>query len=415
MKKTVFIFALTLGLVLSSGDVCAQKKNVQKAKAKLNAETPDYVGAEQFIAPALLDSTTSGLADTWFTAGKIYYKIFDQEQGKEWKGEKSNSDLMAKSLAKAFDCFKEADRLDQTPNAKGKVPNKFRKQIAEYSGAMQNGFINAGAYYFKQPNYPEAIKYFEYYLDYPNQNYWEAEKLEALKADTMRKEIKYYIGASASQNEDSQTALKYFTELWENEEYSDLQEMFQFCIYETGRLKDSVKLMELYKIGAEKYPENPYYARSLINEYLSKNDLKSALDWIDTAMKNGDESSVFLNLKGQILEHEGDAVAAEEYFLKAIAMDPENADAQGNVGRLYYNHAVEELDRVNAIHNDKIYRAEKAKMKDVFLKPLPYMEKAHALNPEERDYIVALRGIYYNLGKGYEQKYEEMDKLMKAK
>ena len=63
-----------------------------------------------------------------------------------------------------------------------------------------------------------------------------------------------------------------------------------------------------------------------------------------------------------ILEHKGDVKAAEQFYLKAIEKDPEFADAMGSLGRIYYNEAVEELDRVNAIKNDREYRAAKAKM-----------------------------------------------------
>ena len=412
MKRLV-LFTTALLLLVGSGDVFAQKTNVRKAKAKMTAEKPDYVEAEKFIAPALLDSITKTQADTWFTAGKIYYKLFDNEQKKQWTGGRANEELMATSLMKAYDCLKVADSLDQTPNAKGKVPNKLRKQIVEIMDVMQNGFINAGGYYFKNQDYQNAIKAFEYYLDYPNLKMWDNVKMEALTKDTMIQTLQYYCGASASQANDSYTALKYFKKLLGV--YKPEEEMYQFVIYEYGRLKDTVNLIEMYKIGAQKFPQNPYYARSLVNEYLSRNDLKTAMVWIDNAMANGDSTSaVFWNLKAQIIEHEGDVKGSLKYFEKAVELDPEFADALGSIGRIYYNEAVEELDRVNAIRDDRKYRTEKAKMKDVFMKPLPYLEKAHQLNPTERDYVVALRGIYYNLGKGYEKKYEEMDALMKS-
>lgn len=411
MKKIVLL--MTALLLIGSSDVFAQKKNVQKAKARLNAENPNYAEAEAAIAPALLDSVTKTMADTWFTAGKIYYKLFDTEQKKEWSGQKANGELMAKSLMKCYDCFIVADSLDQIPNKKGKVPEKYRKQIVEIAEVMQNGFINAGSFYFKKQDYPNAIKAFEYYLDYPNMNYWSDEKREALKKDTMIPDIQYYCGAAASQGNDSHTALKYFKMLLDV--YQPAEEMFQFVIYEYGRLKDSTNLLEMYKQGVQKYPENPFYARSLVNEYLQKNDLDEALIWINRAMEEKDSlNSAFWDLKGRILEHKGDQTGAESCFIKAIELDPENADANGNLGRIYYNFAVEELDRVNAIRDNRKYNAEKAKMKSVFMRPLPYMEKAHSLDPEERDYIVALRGIYYNLGKGYEKKYEEMDAKMKG-
>ena len=58
-----------------------------------------------------------------------------------------------------------------------------------------------------------------------------------------------------------------------------------------------------------------------------------------------------------------------------------------------FNKAVEELERVNAIKDDRVYLKEKAKLKDIFAKALPYFEKAYELNPKERDYVIALRGI----------------------
>jgi len=483
MKKIAILIAAVL--MIGSGNVFAQKKEVSKAKAKLNSETPDYKAAKDLITPALTDPETKDLADTWFTAGKINYKIFDGEQRKEWLGQKVDSKLMAESLMACYDYLVKADEIEQTPHLdkKGNMVTdkpKFRKEITEIAGAMQNGFINAGAYYFREAGnasdneqvaselYHKAIDCFEKYLSYPELKFWDAEKAAALKADTLIDDIQYYCGAAASQAGDSKTALKYFKQLLGV--YKPEEEMYQFVIYEYGRLEDTVAMMDMYKLCSQKFPQNPFYARSLVNEYLQKNNLDEAMRWIDQAINNGDSTSIFYNLKGQIIEHQAQALSdeaadlklkakdlqteannlkkakknaeaeakqnesksltaqseaksaeatkllgdVEQWFIKAVAQDPESADSNGNLGRIYYNRAVEELDRVNAIKDDKEYRAAKAQMKSVFEKPLKYMEKAHALNPEERDYVVALRGIYYNLGKGYENKYQEMDALMKS-
>ncbi len=428
MKRIILVLAAAI--MMTCGDAYAQKKNVARAKAKMNAEVPDYKGARECIEPALKDSVTMNLADAWFTAGKIYYKLFDEEQRKAWLGQKADDDLMATSLMSAYDCLKKADELDQLPNAKGKVRPKFRKQIIEIVDVMKPGFINAGGYYFKNQRYEDAIKAFEYYLDYPNLKFWEPEKQQALVTDSMIPTIQYYCGACASQANNSALALHYFkildkTYQEQNRPIKEQEEMFQFMIYENGRLQDSVALVEMYKEGVQRFPFNTFYARSLVNEYLSKNDLGSALSWIDTAIDNGDSTAVFYNLKAQILEHQNDIKGAETYYLKALEKDAEFADAMGSLGRIYYNQAVEELDRVNAIKSDKEYRKAKAEMESYFLKPMPYMEKAHEMNPQERDYIVALRGIYYNLqsiyygskktalSKEYENKYKAMDEKMK--
>ncbi|MFA7358899.1 MAG: hypothetical protein WCZ67_06360, partial [Bacteroidales bacterium] len=209
MKKIALL--LTAIVLLCGCNTYAQMKNVRKAKARLNAETPNLVEAREAIEPALRDSVSKTMADTWFTAGKIYYKLFDQEQKKEWNGAKADGELMAQSLAKSYDSFVIADSLDQMPNAKGKVKPKFRKYITEMVKAMQNGFINSGSFYFKKQDYQNAIKMFEYYLDYPNLQVWTAEERMGYQKDTMIDDIQYYCGASASQDGDSETAIKYFT------------------------------------------------------------------------------------------------------------------------------------------------------------------------------------------------------------
>ena len=46
------------------------------------------------------------------------------------------------------------------------------------------------------------------------------------------------------------------------------------------------------------------------------------------------------------------------------------------------------------------------------MEALPFYEKAHELKPDEREYMVALRGIYYNLRMG--DKYEAMEDKINA-
>jgi hypothetical protein len=49
------------------------------------------------------------------------------------------------------------------------------------------------------------------------------------------------------------------------------------------------------------------------------------------------------------------------------------------------------------ITDNKEYQTAAAKAKDLLRKALPYYEKAHQQKPDEREYMIALRGIYYNL------------------
>ena len=47
------------------------------------------------------------------------------------------------------------------------------------------------------------------------------------------------------------------------------------------------------------------------------------------------------------------------------------------------------------IANDKEYRAKLKEMDATFAKSLPFFEKAHELDPENRDYMIILKQLYY--------------------
>ena len=75
-----------------------------------------------------------------------------------------------------------------------------------------------------------------------------------------------------------------------------------------------------------------------------------------------------------------------------------------NIGRIYYNEGVAKQSEANAINDTKKYQEETAKAKDLFKLALPFFKKAHDAKPDETEYMIALRGIYYNLNMGEELK-----------
>ena len=95
-----------------------------------------------------------------------------------------------------------------------------------------------------------------------------------------------------------------------------------------------------------------------------------------------------------------DYAKAEEYFKKALAINPDYIESLSNLGRVYYNQGVNKQGEANMINDAKQYQEELGKAKEFFKLALPYFEKAHQMKPEEREYMTALRGIYYNLNMG---------------
>lgn len=401
MKKIIFLLS---ALLLIGGSSFAQKKNVAKANAKIVADPQDTRGAKEAILLALKDSTTRNDAKTWFTAGEVYNAIYMEQQKAEYMQKKGDRALMANSADNALKSYLIADSLDKLPNAKGKVAPKYHAKVVEKVKALQRCFTEGGSFFYEQKDYKNALKFFSTYINYPSIPQMQGLGLEK---DTMIPLITYYCGLCATQAEMPQEAVKYYEVV---KDKMDSKWIYARLCDDYSTLKDTVNMLRMFKLGAQKFPEENYYVRSLINYYINQNKMEDALSWINAAIDQDPKSAVLWNVKGRLLETKN-IEESKACYQKSVDLDPNFAEALGNIGRIYYNKAVEELDRINAIRDDKKYKAEKAKLKSTFETPRPYFEKAYQLNPDERDYVIALRGIYYNLG--MDAKYQEMDKKLK--
>ncbi|NLT03029.1 MAG: tetratricopeptide repeat protein [Bacteroidales bacterium] len=405
MKRSYFSILLAVLMLAGSVNVFAQKKNVSKAKAKILSEVPDTKAAREAILPALEDPTTKNLANTWFIAGEVFHATYEEQQKLEWTQKKGDKALMGESVKQALTYYIKADSLDRAPDAKGKVKPKLTKKITDKVVSFQNAFTQAGSHFYSNKEFDKAFVMFDTYLSYPEISFLKGMGLEK---DTLRTLITYYCGLCATQANKPEVAIKYYELVKDS---IDSEWIYARLSEDYAEMKDTVNMLRMYQLGSQKFPKEPFYTRNLINYYINKNLMDEAMTWIEKAISQDEKSGALWNVKGRILENDKKMDEAIASYEKAIELDPEMADPLGNIGRIIYNSAVEELERVNAIKDDRLYLKEKAKLKDIFSKALPYFEKAYELNPKERDYVIALRGIYYNLGQ--DAKYKEMEERMK--
>ncbi|MDR0995092.1 MAG: hypothetical protein LBL81_02240, partial [Tannerella sp.] len=116
-----------------------------------------------------------------------------------------------------------------------------------------------------------------------------------------------------------------------------------------------------------------------------------------TAIQNEPNNVQLQDVLGRVYENSKDMTNAEAAFKKAVEIAPDNTDALSDLGRVYYNRAINQQNEANAIQDQNKYKVEVAKAKDIFRQALPYFEKVHQLKPDDRECLTALRGIYYNL------------------
>ena len=98
----------------------SQKKNVSGAEGKLY-EPVDLPGAKSQIELAIADPTTANQAKTYWVAGQVYFKIYEEESGKKMMKTPYDQKVMNENLIKSIDSYIKCADLDVKPNEKGKI------------------------------------------------------------------------------------------------------------------------------------------------------------------------------------------------------------------------------------------------------------------------------------------------------
>ena len=350
---------------------------------------------------------TKDMAETWYAAGFIEDQQFSNERTKQILGQQPNEQVMYSALGSTLPYFLKSYELDQLPNEKGKVKPKFTKKIKDILSTNHVYYINGGAYYFDQKDYQKAYDFFQQYLQISDLPMFQGEKVAERDSNFMT--VQFYAAVAATQLNNRPLAIAAL----ERAKGTDFRanDVYQYLCYEYEQAKDSVNLEKTLKEGMEKFPEEKYYLLSLINNYIYSNRNEQAIEYLNTAISKEPNNAQLYDVMGRVYETGvKDAAKAEEYFKKALDLDPENADILSNLGRVYYNQAVNKQAEANSINDQQKYQEELSKAKALFEQAMPYFEKAHQINPEARDVMTALRGIYYNLNMG--DKFEAIEAEM---
>ena len=295
--------------------------------------------------------------------------------------------------------FKKAYELDQLPNEKGKIKPKYTKDIKSILSADHVYYFNGGAYYFDQKDYKKAYDFFNQYLEISELPMFEG--TQTAEKDSTFMTVQFYAAVAATQLGDSPTAIKALSRAKDTDFRQN--DIYQYLAYEYQQAKDTVNFEKTLEEGMAKFPNEEYYLMNLINNYIYSGRNEKAIEYLNTAIAKDANNSQLYHVMGMVYETGlKDYANAEKYFSKALELKPDAVESLSSLGRVYYNQGVNKQGEANMINDSKKYQEELTVAKDLFKKALPYFEKAHQLKPEESEYMIALRGIYYNLNMGPE-------------
>ena len=137
----------------------------------------------------------------------------------------------------------------------------------------------------------------------------------------------------------------------------------------------------------------------MIQVYLDLDKTEDAMKYLQLAIEQDPTNATFYFALGTLYEKNKQQQKAIEVYEKAIELDDEYFDAYYNLGALYYNRGVAQIEVANAVppsENEK-YQEELEKANVWFKKALPYMERCFALDPDHPMTLESLKNLYYRL------------------
>ncbi|MGN0236307.1 MAG: tetratricopeptide repeat protein [Paludibacteraceae bacterium] len=414
MKKTLVMAAL----VLISAGCFAQKANVKKAKNLALQESPDFSGARAAINEALQNEETKDLADTWYTAGLIGYQELSKENEKNYLGQARDEKRAGEAVVESFDYWMQAANLagqkvlDKKGNevlADKKTYALLQKKVLEYYKNQE--LVKYGIYLNDQRDFATAYSVFQRHLSIPELPLMQDEKLQKdMPKDTIYDQYKYYTAIFAIQAEMHPEAIAVLEEM-KNGNYEAIT-VNQFLYQEYVNVKDTANYVRVLQDAVVRFPQEPWFLQNLINHYIFSGQEQEAINYLDQAIAREPNVAQYHLIKGNLNENQKNYEAALADFDRALAIEPTMADAEAGKGRVYYNQAVKMNEDAALIADAKEYKKALEEMNAMFRQSLPFFEKAHELAPENRDYMITLRGLYYrfDMNDKYNAINEELNK-----
>ncbi len=378
--KRVALFAI---LILGITTAFAQKGKVSAASSYLG--TNDFDAAKEAIDLALEHEKTVGWPKTYIIAAKVYTELY--KNGNDTEG-----------IKKAVDYYKKAIELDQKGDAKGKGIGKYEKEIKLQLTFFKPDLTNSGIEGFNTEDFNKALFAFENVLYINDLAMFQA---EAAGVDTS---ILYNCALAAYNAKNWEKSEEYFNKAIDMKYGGGDAVLLLDQVFDaTG---DSVKMADNLKKGFEVYPEDERILTSLIQYYLDSKQNDAALEYLNTAIEQDPQNPSFYYARGVLFENVDKDKAITNYE-QCLAIDDAFFNSLYNIGVIYYNKGVEQQNIANDMTSTKDYDAAMKVANGFWEQSLPYMEKAHEVQPSEAAVLETLKGLYY--------RFEKMDKYNEVK
>lgn len=379
----------------------AQKKEIRQARTDIKNRS-NLENAESTMRNLLKDSANRRNVKIYHTLADAVRAQYEAANEKLYLNENTDTAAFFNTARKMFLAFESLDSIDMLPNEKGKVKLRFRKKNAEYLNKYKRNLYNGGIFFVRKKDFGPAYDILDTYIDCNRQPLFSGNDESA--GDSLLPSAAFWTMFCGYKLGRPDSALKYSSLALDSKTYR--RRAFTYMAEAYLQKKDTLKYVETLKRGFDENKRSKFFFTRLMDYYNNSNQLDSAMNVVDTALKNDSTNTLFLFAKSNMALNMGKYAECIEISDTLIARNDTFPDVFLNAGVSYLNMALA-LDK--DVKSKKKY---KNKILDYYLRALPYMERYRAMAPDDKEkWAPSLYNIYLKLNMG--RKFEEISEVLR--
>ena len=402
--RRIILIILSVLTINASSSILDNKKTrqmkyaVQAARTAIK-NTKDLEKNENTIRGYLRDSLFVNNKDLRLVLFDLLKRQYEVSNEKMYRSESIDTAAHSRVGKRLFLAAESLDSIDARPNSKGVSSPSYRKRNSQYLTQYRPNMLKGAIYFMSRKQWQDAWDQLDIYLNVPR-----SPLFSGVAQDTTHTDFASFLAVmTAYKLNDKNKAEKYISQAIN---YVPRREFMLRKIAELEAAQgDTAKYVDILTKGFRYYPQSEHFFPRLIDYYIGKGELKTALSFTDEAMQKDSLNPLFLYAKHNILMYEKNYGEALLYGKKVLLQNDSLAAPNYNIGYIYYLRAEEAM-----ANRDKSMRQRMKEAQKQYKKSLPYMERYRALEPDDVErWRPILYDIYLNLNMG--DKFREIDSL----